>query len=209
MERTDYCGTLKQADAGRRVALFGWVHSRRDHGGVVFIDLRDRTGIVQVVFQPANAEVFAKAEKLRGEFVVKVLGSIRPRPAGTENANVATGMIEVVAETLDILNTAPALPFEISDHVEVSEEVRLKYRFLDLRRPSMQNNFITRHKMLQETRTYLANQGFLEIETPFLTKSTPEGARDFLVPSRLTPGEFYALPQSPQLFKQILMVAGF
>jgi aspartyl-tRNA synthetase len=189
--------------------LYGWVHSRRDHGGVIFIDLRDRDGICQVVFQPEKPEMFASAEKLRSEYVLGITGLVRRRPGGTENPNMPTGAVEVVAETLEIINACPALPFEISDYTETSEELRLKYRFLDLRRPAVQKNFLLRHAMLQATRQYLSQQGFLEIETPFLTKSTPEGARDFLVPSRLNHGTFYALPQSPQLFKQILMVAGF
>lgn len=209
MQRTDYCGKFSAKDIGKKVAVFGWVHSRRDHGGVIFIDLRDREGLLQVVFQPEKKEIFAQAEKLRSEFVLKVVGTIRKRPAGTENPNLPTGEVEVVTEELEIINQCPGLPFEISDYTETSEEMRLKYRYLDLRRPQVQKNFILRHKMVQEIRTYLSNQGFIDLETPFLTKSTPEGARDFLVPSRLNPGTFYALPQSPQLFKQILMVAGF
>jgi aspartyl-tRNA synthetase len=209
MERTQYCGALRSADTGKTAVLFGWVHSRRDHGGVIFIDLRDREGIAQVVFQPENQAIFSQAEKLRSEFVLRVAGTVRPRPAGTENPNMPTGQVEVVAAELEIINTAPGLPFEISDYTETSEEVRLKYRFLDLRRPSVQKNFILRHRLLQAVRKNLSDAGFLEIETPFLTKSTPEGARDFLVPSRLSHGTFYALPQSPQLFKQILMVSGF
>ncbi|MFC1501433.1 aspartate--tRNA ligase, partial [Elusimicrobiota bacterium] len=197
------------SDVDKRITVCGWVHSRRDHGGVIFIDLRDREGVLQIVFQPENKEIFSKAEKLRSEFVLKVSGLVRQRPAGTENPNIPTGQVEVIAEKLEITNPCPGLPFEISDYVETSEELRLKYRYLDLRRPHIQKNFILRHKMLQEMRTYLSAQDFLELETPFLTKSTPEGARDFLVPSRLSPGEFFALPQSPQIFKQILMVAGF
>ena len=209
MERTKYCGQVRADDIGKKVTLFGWVHSRRDHGGVIFIDLRDREGLVQVVFQPDKKDLFETAEKIRSEFVLKVIGTVRNRPEGTMNPNLPTGSVEVVTEELEIINAAPALPFEISDYSETSEEMRLKYRYLDLRRPAVQKNFIIRHKMLQEVRSYLTQQGFIEIETPFLTKSTPEGARDFLVPSRLNHGNFYALPQSPQLFKQILMVAGF
>jgi aspartyl-tRNA synthetase len=209
MKRTKYCGALRPEDIGKTMQLYGWVHSRRDHGGVIFIDLRDREGVCQVVFGPEKPELFAVAEKLRSEYVLGVTGTVRRRPDGTENPNLPTGAVEVVAETLEIINVSPGLPFEISDYTETSEEIRLKYRFLDLRRPAVQKNFIMRHKLLQETRQFLAAQGFLEIETPFLTKSTPEGARDFLVPSRLNHGHFFALPQSPQLFKQILMVAGF
>jgi aspartyl-tRNA synthetase len=209
MQRSTYCGLLREEHIGKHVTLFGWVHSRRDHGGVIFIDLRDREGVAQIVFQPERKDIFAQAEKLRSEFVLKVEGLARRRPEGTANPNIPTGQVEVVAEKLDIINTAPGLPFEISDYTETSEELRLKYRFLDLRRPQVQKNFILRHKILQEVHDYLSRRGFIEIDTPMLTKSTPEGARDYLVPSRLNHGMFYALPQSPQLFKQILMVAGF
>ncbi|MBN1822976.1 MAG: aspartate--tRNA ligase [Endomicrobiales bacterium] len=209
MQRTHYCGALRASDTGKKAVLCGWVHSRRDHGGVIFIDLRDREGLAQIVFQPEKKEMFSAAEKLRSEFVLKVSGSVRRRPAGTENPNMPTGEVEVVADELVIINPAPGLPFEISDFIDTSEEMRLKYRFLDLRRPKIQKNFVFRHRVLQAVRNYLCKEGFLEIETPFLTKSTPEGARDFLVPSRLSNGNFYALPQSPQLFKQILMVSGF
>lgn len=209
MKRTHYCGGIRAADIDKKVTLCGWVHSRRDHGGVIFIDLRDREGIAQIVFQPEKKQIFSHAERLRSEFVLGISGVARRRPAGTENPNMPTGEVEVVVEELDIINKCPSLPFEISEYSETSEEMRLKYRFLDLRRPQVQKNFIMRHKMLQSVRRYLSTQGFLELETPFLTKSTPEGARDFLVPSRLSAGSFYALPQSPQLFKQILMVSGF
>jgi aspartyl-tRNA synthetase len=209
MKRTNYCGSLRAGDIGKHVVLYGWVHSRRDHGGVIFIDLRDREGVCQVVFQPEKPEIFASAEKLRSEYVLGVTGTVHRRPDGTENPNLPTGVVEVVTESLEIINACPALPFEISDYTGTSEELRLKYRYLDLRRPAVQQNFILRHNVLQETRQFLSRQGFLEIETPMLTKSTPEGARDFLVPSRLNHGHFFALPQSPQLFKQILMVAGF
>lgn len=209
MKRTQYCGSLKAGDIGKTVTLCGWVHSRRDHGGVIFIDLRDREGIAQIVFQPENKDIFGQAEKIRSEFVLGVSGLIRQRPQGTENPNMPTGQVELVVSELEVINKAPALPFEISDYTETSEELRLKYRYLDLRRPNVAKNFILRHKIIQEVHQYMSKQGFLEIETPFLTKSTPEGARDFLVPSRLTPGHFFALPQSPQIFKQILMVAGF
>ncbi|MDR1941081.1 MAG: aspartate--tRNA ligase [Endomicrobium sp.] len=209
MKRSGYCGQIREDSIGKELTVFGWVHSRRDHGGVIFIDLRDREGILQVVFQPENKEIFAVAEHIRSEYVLSVKGLLRQRPQGTINPNMPTGKVELVVNELEVLNQAPGLPFEISDYVETSEELRLKYRYLDLRRPSFQKNFITRHKILQEVRSFLNNEGFLEIETPFLTKSTPEGARDFLVPARLHHGAFYALPQSPQIFKQILMVAGF
>ena len=209
MQRTDYCGNIRKDHIGKTLTLCGWVHSRRDHGGVIFIDLRDREGFVQIVFQPEKQEIFAQSERIRSEFVLQVSGFVRLRPPGTENPNMATGAVELVAEKLEIINACPGLPFEISDYTETSEETRLKYRFLDLRRPQVAKNFILRHKILQVVRNSLSTQGFLEIETPFLTKSTPEGARDFLVPSRLAHGNFYALPQSPQLFKQILMVSGF
>lgn len=209
MKRSCYCGQIDESFLSKEITVSGWVHSRRDHGGVVFIDLRDREGVVQIVFQPENKEMFSIAEKLRSEFVLSVKGLVRNRPEGTINSHMFTGKIEIVAQKLDIIITCPALPLEVSDYKETSEEIRLKYRYLDLRRPSFQKNFIIRHKMQQEIRNYLNSEGFLEIETPFLTKSTPEGARDFLVPSRMSHGSFYALPQSPQLFKQILMVAGF
>jgi aspartyl-tRNA synthetase len=209
MRRSSYCGDVRTSDVGKEVILCGWVHSRRDHGGIIFIDLRDREGILQVVFQSKNKKTFKMAESLRVEYVISVKGLVRNRVEGTLNPNISTGAIELVVLELDILNTSIKLPFEISNYIETSEELRLKYRYLDMRRPSLQKNFIMRHKILKEIRNFLSEEGFLEIETPFLTKSTPEGARDFLVPSRLHPGNFFALPQSPQLFKQILMVAGF
>lgn len=206
--RTHYCGQLRKTDQNKPVVLCGWIHSYRDHGGVLFLDLRDREGIVQIVARPENKEVFKVAEYLRSEFVVKVTGTVHPRPEGTENRNLPTGEIEVVADSIEVLNPSKTLPFEISEFSQASEEVRLQYRFLDLRRPTLQRNLNLRHRITQSARSVLNQEGFLEIETPFLTKSTPEGARDFLVPSRLSPGTFYALPQSPQLFKQILMVGG-
>jgi aspartyl-tRNA synthetase len=209
MKRSVYCGDVRADSIGKEIAVCGWIHSRRDHGGVIFIDLRDRQGLLQIVFQPENAAIFSTAEKMRSEFVIFVKGLIRQRPEGTINDNMPTGQVELVVSDLEILNSCPGLPFEISDYVDTSEELRLKYRYLDLRRPSFQKNFITRHKISQEVRNFYNNEGFLEIETPFLTKSTPEGARDFLVPARLHHGSFYALPQSPQIFKQILMVSGF
>ncbi|MCR4663417.1 MAG: aspartate--tRNA ligase, partial [Endomicrobiaceae bacterium] len=207
--RSCYCGKVDESFIGKEIVVSGWVHSRRDHGGVIFIDLRDREGLVQIVFQPEKKEIFAQAEHLRSEYVLSVKGLVRNRPEGTVNPNMFTGKVEIVVNELEIINTSPVLPLEVDDYKETSEEIRLKYRYLDLRRPSFQKNFILRHKISQTIREYLNKEGFLEIETPFLTKSTPEGARDFLVPARLAHGCFYALPQSPQIFKQILMVAGF
>lgn len=208
MYRTHYCGELNSATIGKKVTLSGWVHSRRDHGGVIFIDLRDIKGLVQIVFNPGT-DVFAIAEGLKSESVIKIEGTVRRRPEGTENPKIPTGEVEVVCDIVEVLNESAPLPFSLSEYIDVSEEVRLKYRYLDLRRPAVKENFIFRDKLISLTRDFFRSNGFLEIETPFLTKSTPEGARDFLVPSRLIPGSFYALPQSPQLFKQILMVAGF
>ena len=209
MKRSCYCGDVREDSIGKELSVSGWVHSRRDHGGVIFIDLRDREGVVQVVFQPENKEIFAAAERLRSEYVISAKGLLRHRPEGTVNPNMPTGKVELVVCELEIVNTAPGLPFEISDYVDTSEELRLKYRYLDMRRPSFQKNFLMRHKISQEIRSFFNDDGFIEIETPFLGKSTPEGARDFLVPARLHHGSFYALPQSPQIFKQILMIAGF
>jgi len=209
MKRSCYCGKVNEEFIGKEIVVSGWVHSRRDHGGVIFIDLRDREGLVQIVFQPEQKEIFAQAEHLRSEYVLSVKGLVRNRPEGTVNPNMFTGKVEIVVNELEIINTCPVLPLEVDDYKETSEEIRLKYRYLDLRRPSFQKNFILRHRISQTIREYLNQEGFLEIETPFLTKSTPEGARDFLVPARLAHGSFYALPQSPQIFKQILMVAGF
>ncbi len=213
MERTDYCGKLRKNDVGRSVVLTGWVHRRRDHGSIIFIDLRDREGIVQVVFNfsdtKASGPFQESAHALRPEFVIAVRGEVIQRPLETENKEIPTGEVEVVATDLTILNSALTPPFSIEENKEPSESLRLQYRYLDLRRPRLQENFILRHNLVKTVRSFLDQNGFLEIETPFLTKSTPEGARDFLVPSRLTPGSFYALPQSPQLFKQILMIGGF
>lgn len=209
MKRTVYCGQVRSAHVGQTLVLAGWVHNRRDHGGVLFIDLRDREGLVQLVFHPERKEVFSQGEGLRGEFVIEVSGEVKPRPVGTENPNLPTGAVEVWVESLTVLNQSRTPPFEISEHSNASEDVRLQYRYLDLRRPPLQKNLILRHRVTQTVRRVLSDNGFLELETPFLTKSTPEGARDFLVPSRLSPGNFYALPQSPQLFKQLFMVAGF
>ena len=210
LKRTDYCGDLKKEDVDREVTLLGWVQRRRDLGGLIFVELRDRQGIVQVVFNPeVSPEAHEKAQSLRSEYVVGVKGNVVVRPEGTVNPKLNTGEIEVIAKELKILNVSKTPPFLIEDEEEVAENTRLKYRYLDLRRPGLQRNLILRHQVAKEVRNYFDRLGFLEIETPMLTKSTPEGARDFLVPSRLTPGHFYALPQSPQLFKQILMVSGF
>jgi len=209
-KRSHYCGAITAADIGSEVMLMGWAHRRRDHGGLIFIDLRDREGLAQVVFDPAvNSETHAKAESVRSEFVLAVKGKVIPRPGGTVNPNLKTGEVEVVVSECKLLNPSKSLPFTLDEYVEVAENIRLKYRYLDLRRPQLQENIILRSKVAQTTRRYLSDNGFLEIETPFLTKSTPEGARDFLVPSRINRGQFYALPQSPQIFKQILMIAGY
>jgi len=209
-KRTHYCGEVSTEDIGKRVRVAGWVDTTRDHGGVVFTDLRDRTGKVQIVFSPEiSEELVEKAKKLKHEYVIAVEGEVRRRPPGTENPKLKTGEVEIYAEKLQILNRSLPLPFPIEDEVKVGEETRLKYRFLDLRRKKMMDNIIFRHKLYQTVRRVFNEEGFIEIETPYLTKSTPEGARDFLVPSRIYPGKFYALPQSPQLFKQILMVSGF
>jgi len=206
--RSHYCGKLDLAVTGGVVQLCGWVNSRRDHGGVIFIDLRDRTGIAQIVFDPDNAVAFAAAEGVRSEYVLRVEGRVRKRPPGTENAHLHSGMVEVLATELQVLNKSEPLPFQL-DESDLSESVRLKYRYLDLRRDSMRRNILLRHTLTRTLRRFLEDRDFVEIETPVLTKSTPEGARDYLVPSRTHPGHFFALPQSPQLFKQLLMVAGF
>lgn len=209
MLRTHTCGELTKADVGRETVLCGWVAVRRDHGKLIFLDLRDRDGLTQVTIIPRDlGDDYQKAKEIRSEFVLKVTGIVNPRPAGTVNANLPTGEIEVLAKKIEILNPSLTPPFEVKDDLDVTEDMRLKYRYLDLRRPGMFKNFILRHRMYQVIRPFLNGKGFIECETPILTKSTPEGARDYLVPSRLNPGEFYALPQSPQLFKQILMVSG-
>jgi len=210
LKRTDYCGDLRKEDASREVTLLGWVQRRRDLGGLIFVELRDRHGVVQIVLNPeVSPEAHEKAQLLRSEYVVGVNGKVVTRPEGTINPRLNTGEIEVIAKELKIFNVSKTPPFLIEDEEEVAESTRLKYRYLDLRRPRLQRNLILRHRVAKEVRNYFDRLGFLEIETPMLTKSTPEGARDYLVPSRLNPGRFYALPQSPQLFKQILMVAGF
>lgn len=209
LKRTHMCGLLTENEVGCEAVVMGWVQRRRDLGGLIFIDLRDRTGIVQVVFDQSLGDVFKKAEKVRNEYVLAVVGDVVKRDEETYNPNISTGTIEIRAKDLKILSVSDTPPFMIEDDVNVSESVRLKYRYLDLRRPKMQNYLMTRSKVAKIVRDYLIDHGFLEIETPYLTKSTPEGARDFLVPSRLQPGTFYALPQSPQLFKQLLMIAGY
>src|ERR1700681_1171599 len=210
LQRTHTCGELRAVDEGKHAILMGWVHRRRDHGGVIFVDLRDREGITQVVFhEDVGPEVHQRAEQVRPEYVVAVEGKVAPRGAAAVNPNLATGAIEVVASKIWILNESRTPPFPMEEQVDVSEDARLKYRYVDLRRPQMQRNIMLRSKISFATREYLYSQGFLEIETPFMTRSTPEGARDYLVPSRVQPGTFYALPQSPQLFKQLLMVSGF
>jgi aspartyl-tRNA synthetase len=206
--RSHYCGALNEALVDTPVTLCGWAQRRRDHGGIVFIDLRDRSGIVQVVVDPQHAQAFAAVEEVRPEYVLRVSGRVRRRPAGTENPHLATGQVEVEAERVEILNRCEPLPFQL-DEAELSEPVRLKYRYLDLRRDVMRRHLLLRHRVVKALRQYLEAHDFVEIETPMLTRSTPEGARDYLVPSRTHPGHFFALPQSPQLFKQILMVAGF
>ena len=210
MRRTHHLKELNAAHVGSEVVLMGWVQRRRDHGGVIFVDLRDRNGITQVVFNPDhNAEVHAKAHVIRSEFVLAVRGRVEKRPEGMTNPELATGEIEVMADALKILNRAQTPPFMIEDNVEISENIRLEHRHIDLRRPKIQKNIITRHRATAAIRNFMNENGFLDIETPVLTKSTPEGARDYLVPSRINQGMFYALPQSPQLFKQLLMISGF
>ncbi len=210
LRRTMMCGEVGLPQVGSEVVLMGWVQRRRDHGGLIFIDLRDRTGLVQIVFDPESGpDAFGKAERVRNEYVLAAVGKVRPRPEGTVNPNLATGEIEVYISELRVLAASATPPFAVEDDVNVDELVRLQYRYLDLRRPQMQANLQLRHKVAFDMRDYLNRNGFLEIETPVLGKSTPEGARDYLVPSRVHPGEFYALPQSPQLYKQLLMVSGF
>ena len=206
--RSHYCGQVTHDQLSQTVTLCGWAHRRRDHGGVIFIDLRDREGLVQVVCDPQHPVTFATAETIRSEFVLKITGRVRPRPAGTENPNLPTGAIEVIADAIEILNPSATPPFQLDDE-NLSENVRLTYRYLDLRRPTMQANMRLRYKVAKAMRDFLDQNGFIELETPMLTRSTPEGARDYLVPSRVHAGMFFALPQSPQLFKQLLMVAGF
>jgi len=205
--RSHYCGQVDDKLIGQEVTVAGWVHRRRDHGGVIFVDLRDREGLLQIVFDPDAATMFKEAERLRSEFVIKVKGSVRARPAGTVNQNLASGRVELLAQELEVLNRSEPLPFQLDE--TVGEEVRLKYRYLDLRREVMSQRLRLRHRITRSMRHYLDNNGFIDLETPMLTKATPEGARDYLVPSRTHPGKFFALPQSPQIFKQLLMISGF
>ena len=209
-KKTNSCGDLRENDIGKEVILMGWAQSRRDHGGLIFIDLRDREGISQIVFDPKDsAEAHKKAHIIKNEYVLAAKGKVVHRLAGSKNPNMSTGEIEIRVNQVKILNTSDTLPFNIDDKIEINDNLRLKYRYLDLRQLKMQNNLRLRHQVCMEIRNFLNNKKFLDIETPFLTKSTPEGARDYIVPSRVNPGKFYALPQSPQLFKQLLMVAGF
>ena len=208
MKRTDYCGRIDRRYLGQDVTVMGWVHRRRDHGGVIFIDLRDREGLVQIVSDPDRAATFEVAERLRNEYCIAVTGRVRPRPEGTVNPNLRSGEIEILAKSIEILNASATPPFQLDDE-NLSETVRLSHRVIDLRRPLMQQNLMLRYRVATAARRYLDDHGFIDIETPVLYKSTPEGAREFLVPSRLHHGQFYALPQSPQLFKQMLMIAGF
>jgi aspartyl-tRNA synthetase len=205
--RSHYCGQVTEQLTGQEVTVAGWVHRRRDHGGVIFVDLRDREGLVQIVFDPDDKGLFGEAERLRGEFVVQVRGLVRARPAGTANSNLASGKIELLARALTLLNRSEPLPFQLDE--QVSEEVRLRFRYIDLRREEMSQRLRLRHRVTMAMRRYMDDHGFIDIETPMLTKATPEGARDYLVPSRTHPGKFFALPQSPQIFKQLLMVSGF
>ena len=207
--RTHYCGLVRESHIDETVTICGWVDRRRDHGGVIFLDMRDREGIVQVVFDPDTETAFALADRVRSEYVLKITGRVRARGEGTVNDNMATGRIEILGKEIELLSTAETPPFPLDSHASVGEDVRLKFRYMDLRRPEMQSNLIARAKITSFIRRYLDEQGFLDIETPILTRATPEGARDYLVPSRTHPGSFFALPQSPQLFKQLLMVSGF
>lgn len=204
--RSHYCGEINESLVGQEIEVCGWVHRRRDHGGVIFIDLRDREGLLQVVFDPDRAEIFAEAERIRSEYVLKVKGLVRPRPDGTVNANMRTGQIEVLAHELEILNKSKTPPFHHDE--QANEDIRLKYRYLDLRREEMLGNLKLRHKVTVAMRSFLDGKGFIDVETPMLTRATPEGARDYIVPSRTHPGKFFALPQSPQIFKQLLMMSG-
>ena len=206
--RSNYCGELNETHVDKDVTLNGWVHRRRDHGGVIFLDLRDREGIAQVVFDPDTVESFAIAEGVRNEFVLEIKGRVRLRPEGTINAEMGTGKIEVLGKEITILNAAKTPPMQLDDHAAVGEDVRLHYRYIDLRRPEMLERLRFRSKVTNTVRNFMDDNGFLDIETPLLTKATPEGARDYLVPSRTHPDRFFALPQSPQLFKQILMASG-
>jgi aspartyl-tRNA synthetase len=206
--RSHYCGELNAAHVNEQVELYGWVHRRRDHGGVIFLDVRDRTGIVQVVYDPDTEDSFAAADSVRNEFVLKMTGKVRPRPEGTVNPDMVTGAVEVLGGTLEVLNASATPPFQLDEHSDAGEDVRLRYRYIDLRRPEMQERLRKRARISSAVRSYLEADGYWEVETPTLTKATPEGARDYLVPSRTHPGSFFALPQSPQVFKQLLMISG-
>jgi aspartyl-tRNA synthetase len=205
--RTHYCGQVGEALIGQMITVAGWAQRRRDHGGVIFVDLRDREGLLQIVFDPTPADQFALAERVRNEYVLEVTGLVRARPSGTANANLKSGRVELLCQRLEILNRSEPLPFQLDEHV--SEEVRLRYRYIDLRREEMRERLLLRHRITRAMRAYLDDAGFIDIETPMLSKATPEGARDYLVPSRTHPGQFFALPQSPQIYKQLLMIAGF
>ena len=207
MMRTHYCGQVTRDLDGETVTVAGWVHRRRDHGGVIFIDLRDREGLLQCVFDPDTVDAFASADRLRSEYVVSITGRVRPRPQGTENANLASGQVELLGKSVTLLNRAETPPFHLDDDA-VGEDTRLRFRYIDLRRPQMQKNLRLRHRVLKQIRDFMDDHGFVDVETPILTRATPEGARDYLVPSRTHPGQFFALPQSPQLFKQLLMMSG-
>jgi aspartyl-tRNA synthetase len=206
--RTNYCGDIRAAHVGQEITLCGWADRRRDHGGVIFIDLRDRQGIVQVVFDPDSGDHFQMADRVRSEYVLRVRGRVRARSESTVNSGMGTGEVEIYGLELEILNTSDTPPFQLDEHARVGEETRLRYRYLDLRRPEMLSNLRLRSEITLAIRNFLGADGFMEVETPILTRATPEGARDYLVPSRTQPGRFFALPQSPQLFKQLLMVAG-
>src|SRR5450432_1672412 len=205
--RSHYCGQVGESLIGQVVTVAGWAHRRRDHGGVIFVDLRDREGLLQIVFDPDRAAVFAMAERVRNEFVLKVTGLVRTRPPGTANTHLKSGQVELLCQELEILNRSDPLPFQLDEHV--SEEVRLRFRYIDLRREEMRDRLRLRHRITRAMRHYLDEAGFIDIETPMLSKATPEGARDYLVPSRTHAGKFFALPQSPQIFKQLLMISGF
>src|SRR5579872_3103276 len=205
--RSHYCGHVEEKLIGQEVTVAGWVHRRRDHGGVIFVDLRDREGLLQIVFDPDAAQMLKEAERLRSEYVIAVKGRVRERPTGTVNTHLASGRVELLAGHLELLNRSEPLPFQLDEHV--GEEVRLKYRYLDLRREVMNQRLRLRHRITRSMRAFLDENGFIDLETPMLTKATPEGARDYLVPSRTHEGKFFALPQSPQIFKQLLMISGF
>ena len=206
--RSHYCGALRDSDIGEEVTLCGWVHRRRDHGGVIFLDLRDREGIIQVVFDPDTEKSFALADEVRNEFVLMIEGRVRAREGAAINPKMVTGQVEVLGATLEILNRSDIPPFQLDEYSEAGDDIRLRFRYMDLRRPEMQSNLRLRSKATHYVRNFLDSNGFVDVETPILTKATPEGARDYLVPSRTQPGSFFALPQSPQLFKQLLMMSG-